>query len=560
MIVVDIINVSIPLLMKFAIDAIPNKDANALFIAGGALIGMMFIQSIARYFWRIIFGKTSHTIAKNLRLELYSQLQKLPLSYYQKIRTGDLMSRATNDIDAIRMAMGPGVLVTMDAIVVLCFLFPVMFYLSPKLTLLAFVLYPLVPPLTVKIGGAIEENFSNMQKKLSDMSAYTQESFRAIRLIKSLVLETKVHERFGMFSEKYRDNAIKLARYESVFGPSLTFISRTGITLILVIGGLDVIEGVITVGTFVAFQRFIWQLSWPMEAIGWSVTLQKEGIAAHRRIQDVLTAPKVSSTWSQPIKISEPKPMLEIKEMKHSFGEKEFQLEIANVRIEDGQKIGIVGPVGAGKTTLFNLILRLYEPKQNMIFWRGQDVTAVPLETLRKEVASVEQQVFLFSEDIRENIRMGTENTVDQRVVSLAGQHACIEHEVLALDNGYDATLGERGIDLSGGQKQRVAIARALVREPSLILLDDCFSAVDVHIEDEIIKNLVANYKDLSMCLASHRLSMMPHMDEVWVLDGGRIIAKGAHKELLSTSSLYKRLWHSSEKEKKKDSSAELMA
>jgi len=544
--VVDLINVLLPLLVREAVDALTPKAFHRIVWAGVGYFLLMAIQAVGRYLWRVHLIGTSHLIAQKLRMELYQHLQRLPLRYYHRVRTGDLMSRATNDIESIRMAVGPGILVTLDAVLMFLFIIPVMFYLSPKLTLLAFAFYPVVPFLTARLGDRIDTLFESLQTKMSSMSAFAQESFHAIRLIKSLVLESRAHERFNELSRLYEKEGMQLAKYQAVFSPSLSLLTNLGTFLILFSGGMDVMAGVVSVGTFVAFQRFVVQLSWPMEAIGWAVTMNREGRAAYSRMNEILNAPQVESVRSVPKGKQPYDEILSIKGLERQ--EAHFRLKLDHLTIQRGQKIGVVGKVGAGKSTLFHLILRLHEPPIGTVFFQGQDVTSIPLLTLRRQIASVEQHVFLFSENIRQNILLGTD-TVPEEKIRAVTQVACIEGELLELASGFDSKLGERGVNLSGGQKQRVALSRALVREPVVLLLDDCFSAVDVEIENRIIENFFAGYPELSLCFASHRLSVMPRMDEIWLLENGTLLDRGTHASLLKRNALYASLWEKSERQ-----------
>ena len=558
LIMVDAINVVLPLVVRDAIDALIPKDMNRVLWAGGFYIGLMLFQAVGRYLWRVYLIGTSHTVATQLRFDLYGHFQRLPLQYYQKVRTGDLMSRATNDIESVRMALGPGILVAVDAALMFLLIVPVMFYLSWKLALFAFAFYPIVPFLTAKLGDRIDEIFELLQRKMSQLSAHAQESFGAIRLIKSLVLESKVYDRFWRLSKEYEKDGVILAKYQAVFSPTLTLLTSLGTFLILLWGGLDVMQGALTLGTFVAFQRFVVQLSWPMEAVGWAVTMAKEGKSAHRRLNEILHSPQVVDVLSERVVKPVRAEQLSISELSYAYGNGDgtadsFSLKLSDLYLEKGTKVGLVGPVGSGKSTLFNLILRLYEPNPGSIYFEGRDVTAIPLPELRAKIASVEQQVFLFSERIWANIALGSGSRVSKAAAIAAAEVACISDEVLELENGFETFLGERGVNLSGGQKQRIALARALAREPDLLLLDDCFSAVDVDIENRIIENFFSKYQNLSVCFSSHRLSVMPRMDEIWLIHQGQIVSKGTHAQLLRGSTLYQNLWEKSERQKERE-------
>ncbi|MCB0406337.1 MAG: ABC transporter ATP-binding protein [Bdellovibrionales bacterium] len=546
LVLVDLTNVALPLAVKSAIDAVTAGSHKDLQFAAWAILGLMAAQAVTRYLWRWYLVGTSHFIARDLRRRMYAHLQNLSLDYYQRVRTGDLMSRATNDIESIRMAVGPGLLVALDAIILFALMIPAMIYLSPKLTLLTFCLFPIVPWFTTKIGDRIDTLFEAAQKKMSRLSGYTQETLSAIRLVKSLVFENKSKELFSEFSEAYRSEGIKLARYQSFFSPTLSLITSLGTFTILLAGGMDVISGAITVGTFVAFQRYVVQITWPMEAIGWAVTMNREGFAAYRRLEEVLQTPTITLAWPSPQPHAGERDRLWIPKLRYTYPDtqKAFELNLSELRIPPGGRIGLVGPVGSGKSTLFNLILRLNEPEAGSIYFNGTDVVSLPLHALRQDVASVEQQIFLFSESLRDNVSMGLDETLTESTVQTLLKSTALLEEVTGLDKGVETLLGERGVNLSGGQKQRLALARALARRPQLLLLDDCFSAVDVEVEERIIQSLLSAFPDLTLCVCSHRMSIMPQLDEVWLLENGRLTAKGTHNELLRTSRTYYRLWH----------------
>lgn len=536
---VDLINVLLPLLIRESLDAIPNGLFSRVLVSAAAILFLMSLQSVGRYHWRLFLMGASNRVSSDLRRDLYAHLQRLPLSYYHRVRTGDLMSKATSDVESVRMAVGPGVLVAADAVLMFVLIVPVMAYLSIRLTLLAFALYPLVPILTRVLGGKIENYFDNLQNKLSTLSAFAQESFGAVRLIKSLTLEGRSANRFGDLSLEYTAEGKRLAKVEALFSPSLGLITNVGTFLILLLGGIDVTMGAITLGTFVAFQRFVVQLSWPMEAIGWAVTLNREGLAAMGRLQSVFDQPVVTSKETAG---NESGAQLDIRGLRFAYGS-EFNLELPDLVVTAGKRIGIVGPVGSGKTTLFNCLLRLYEPPPGTIFLGGVDITTIGHRRLRNRVVSVEQQVFLFSESIAANVGMGSHGVNAERIthaLSVAG----ILREVESFSDGAQSVLGERGVNLSGGQKSRIALARALVRVPSVLILDDCFSHVDVQVESRIVDSLLSEFPSLTILVASHRLSIMPLLDEIWVLENGRLHARGTHEELLGRSALYQALWY----------------
>lgn len=543
LLVVDAVNVMLPLAIKGAIDALGPKDKSAVWWFAIVYLVLVCVQSFGRYLWRMLLVGTSHSIALKLRRDLYQHLQRLPLQYYQRIKTGDLMSRATNDIESVRMAVGPGILVTVDAIFMFLLIVPVMWSLSGKLSLLAFAFYPIVPFLSAWLGEKIDKLFEGIQARLSELGAFSQGVFGGIRLVKSLVMENQVQRDFRAISEKYRIEGVRLARYEASFSPALAFITNLGAFLILLVGGIDVINGAITVGTFVAFQRFVVQLAWPMEAIGWAVTMNREGFAAHRRLNQILHVPKAELTLEGAApRLSQDYELLDIYNLTFDYGPGQFQLRVGDAAIERGQRIGLVGGVGSGKTTLLNLLLRLYEPPPGTVFWRGQDIRTIPSDVVRRRMGSVEQQVYLFSESVDHNVDMGLDRDLRPEETWNVLSVAAVREEISSLEKSASTLLGERGVNLSGGQKQRLALARALARNPELLLLDDAFSAVDVAVEERIIKNLLEFNPNMAILFASHRLSIMDKMDSVWLMHQGRLIATGTHAELLKTQPLYRDL------------------
>lgn len=546
LVLVDFLNIVQPLLVKKAMDSIEAKALSIVWKAALAYLIVMVIQSIGRYWWRVYLIGTANYVASDLRKEFYGKIQKIPVRKYQSYRTGDIMSRATNDIESIRMALGPGILVALDAFIMFLMLVPAMFWLSWKLTLLTFAFYPLVPFLTAKIGDKVDFYFEKLQSALAGMSAFTQQTFSGVRLIKALVLESHSDQKFQDLSHGFVSEGRKLARYEAVFSPTLGLITQMGTFFILFFGGADVISGVITIGTFIAFQRFVVQLSWPMEAIGWSVTMTREAKAAERRIEELLQDSEVTESYPF-LRSGDPKAELEIQELKYPI--ENFNLDLDGLKILPGKKIGLVGSVGSGKSTLFQILNRIYEPPAGTCFLKGQDIKTLSLKSLRSKVASVEQPVVLFSETVRDNLLLGLSSSDSPQDLFPVLEQVQLAEEIKELPGGLETTLGEKGITLSGGQRQRLALARALLRRPELLLLDDCFSAVDVECEQKIIESFFSNYPETSVLFSSHRLSVMPRLDEIWVMEKGRVISQGTHRELLKTCQLYRALWRESEEE-----------
>jgi len=549
---VDAINVALPLVIRDGIDGAIAANRPAVWKAAAFYLGLMAVQSVGRYLWRIYLLGTSHLVAAGMRRDLYARLQRLSPRYHSGARPGDLMSRFTNDIESVRQALGPGVLVALDALVLFVLIVPVMASISWKLTLYAFVFFPLVPWLTARVGQRIDTIFERLQRRMSTLGAFTQEVLSGVRLIKALVQEPEAARRFRELSKDYEREGIGLARYEAIMSPSLGLFTNLGMVLILFAGGLDVLEGTITVGTFVAFQRFLVQLSWPMEAIGWAVTLYREGSAGLRRVREAEAAPPVESVRGPRSHLVGTAGHFDARRLRYGFaradGQAGFAIEIDSLAVPRGSKIGIVGPIGCGKTTLLSLFCRLEEPPTGCLYFDGCDVAGVPLVELRRRIGAVESNVILFGETVRTNVLLGTTPLSDEEIRKFAGG-VCLEDELNAIPGGLDAVLGERGRSLSGGQRQRLGLLRALVRQPEALLLDDPFSAVDVDTEERIAGWVWRELASTTVLFATHRLGTMPLMDEIWLMDRGTVVGRGSHERLLREHALYRQLWERSERD-----------
>lgn len=558
---VDVINVVLPLTIKWSIDALGARDTSLILVAGLSYLALTFLQSGGRYAWRVYIFGSSYAAANSIRAGLFDKLTTLENRVLSQTRSGDLMSRATNDVDAIRTALGPGIMIAADSVMLLGLMIPTMLFLSWKLTLFSLAFVPVVPWITAKLGIRIETIFEEAQRRMSRMSGYVQESFSGVRLIKSLAIESTVEHRFAAMSGLYRDKAAQLAATEATLSPVLGMLTSVGTFAILLVGGYDVIAGTMTVGAFIAFQRYIVQLAWPMQAIGWAVTMMREGRAAQRRIDDILEKPSAVSSYAKALDRppSQPAALLEVHDLAFELGGnvRGFRLAVDHLTLSAHQKVGIAGPVGSGKSIFFNLLMRIDEPAAGCIFFRGQDVREIPLSTLRREIAIVEQTVVLFSETVRENLTLGLDHLVSEDEMWEVLKIAALDREAKTWPQGLDTKLGERGVNLSGGQKQRLALARALLRDPILLLLDDSFSAVDVDVEQQIIHHLLSTRPKMALCFASHRLAILPELDRVWVFDRGAVIANGTHRELLESSVLYQGLWARGAREARESELAE---
>lgn len=545
LIVVDIINIFPPLIIKKTIDILPKETHLTRIVTfAGLFILVSFCQGVCRYLWRMNFIGTSFRCDYDLRMAFFKHIETLSQRFYQKYRTGDLMSRATNDIGAVRMAVGPGLLIGLDAIFYFFVIPPIIICLSPKLSFYTFLLMPLTPIVAYKIKNIIDRRFRDVQEHFSRLSEKVQENISSIRVVKSFNMSQQEERRFLWLSRDFVKKNLKLAIPQSLLGPTFEYITYMGIIILLFIGGKMVIGGVITLGTLVAFQRYISMMVWPMTAIGWCLSLLQRGKASMKRIDEIMEETPEIVTNDKDKEQFIFTGNIEFRDVSFRYDpEKEWVLKGINLKISSGQRIAIVGPIGSGKSTLVNMLPRIIPANKQSIFLDGVDINTINIKVLRERVGFVPQDTFLFSEKIADNILFGAKtedsDNASQRFARIVG----IEEEIQELPHKFESYLGERGINLSGGQKQRISIARALAINPSIIILDDCLSAVDARVEDAIMKNILINFPGKTLIVVTHRLPAIRGFDIIVVMKDGMIVEKGTHKQLLAANGLYTSLY-----------------
>ena len=545
LIAVDIINIFPPLIIKKAIDVFSTEvNLSKIAVLSGLFILVSLSQGVCRYLWRIHFIGTSFRCDYDLRMAFFGHIETLSQKFFQKYKTGDLMSRATNDIGAVRMAVGPGLLIGLDAIFYFFVVPPIIIYLSPKLSLYTFLLMPLTPYIAYKIKDVIDKRFRDVQEQFSRISEKVQENTSGIRIVKSFNMSRQEERLLRNLCKDFLKKNLKLAIPQSLLGPVFEYITYMGVILLLFMGGKMVLEGAITLGTLVAFQRYISMMVWPMTAIGWCLSLLQRGNASMKRIDEVMDERSEIVSKIDTTQQFVPKGEIEFRDMNFRYDNQTgLVLKGISLKILAGQRVAIVGPIGSGKSTLVGMLSRIIPVGDQGLFIDGIDINTIDIKILRRHIGYVPQDTFLFSERIKDNLLFGVEATNGGNNVEELARMAVIESEIQELPYQYESYLGERGINLSGGQKQRITIARALAINPNIIILDDCLSAVDARVEQTIMRNIVIKFPDRTLLVVTHRLPAVRDFDMIVVMQDGMIVEKGSHEQLIKINGLYTSLY-----------------
>ena len=535
------------------------------------IIAIALIKGTFQFLTRWVVIGISRDIEFDLRNDLFKHLERLSYSYYQRNRTGDIMARATNDLNAVRMLLGPAIMYSANTLVFTAGALGFMLAISPKLTLYAFLPLPIASVVIQYFGRRIHERFERIQAMFSDISARAQENFSGARVIRAYVQEQAEIAAFEGANREYIRRSLGLVRLMGMLWPTLELMLGAAVVIVLWLGGRQVLLGKMSVGDFVAFNTYMMQLTWPVIALGWVINIFQRGTASMARIEEILSqqpeiADEIGSSDHRAIGSSENQvsrsPDGPITRSPDFSGEVEFcnlnfayngvsVLKDINLRIPAGSSLAIVGPTGSGKTTLVNLIPRIYDAAPGAVLIDGRPVRQFPLDALRRHIGFVPQETFLFSDTIRENIAFGVsgEDSQEDGQASLddikaAAEAANIAQDIESFPEGYNTTVGERGITLSGGQKQRTAIARALLRSPRILILDDALSSVDTHTEDKILNHLREIMRGRTTIFISHRVSTVRNADCIAVLHQGRIVELGTHDQLIARNGYYTDLYN----------------
>lgn len=543
--VVDFVNIFIPQEIGKVTDGLESHSLSwngvkqSLFII--CLLGL--ILTIGRFLWRYFIFGAARVIEKELRNEMFGHLEKMSVEYYNEHKTGDLMTRFTSDLNAVRMAIGPAVISAFDAsVMTVMVIFQMMYYVNVELTLLAIIPMLFICFGEIYYGKIIYKRFKARQEAVSNLTDFVQESFSGVRVIKAFVRERSELKAFTKANKATMEKNLDIVRLQSIVMPLLDVVIGASTLVTLVYGGYLVLYGKITLGRFVAFHQYINMLVWPMLACGESIQMFSQGGASVRRIKEVFEEkPEIfDSDTTEEIEKMEGNIVLSHLTFIHK-GHTEPTLKDINLTIPAGTTLAVIGRTGNGKSTLVNLLLRLYNTKPGMILIDGRDINTIALKTLRENIAYVPQDNFLFSDTLKSNIAFGSEE--DMQAITKATKAACIHENIVRFPDGYETVVGERGVTLSGGQKQRSSIARALMKDAPILILDDALSAVDTDTEERILYNLKQTREGKTTILIAHRISTIQNADIILVLEDGEAKEIGNHNQLMLQNGIYRDMY-----------------
>src|SRR3954451_13134570 len=551
-----------PLVIRRAInDLNTGVTRDKLITYSAMLLGVAIIKGIFQFLTRWILIGISREIEFDMRNDLFRHLESLDYSFYQRTRTGDIMAKATNDLNAVRMLLGPAIMYSANTIVFTIGALVFMISISPKLTLWAFLPLPIASIIVQYFGRQIHERFERIQAMFSDISARAQENFSGVRVIRAYAQEDAEIANFETDNREYIKSSLRYVRIMGMLWPTLETMLGFAIVLVLWLGGREVLKHNINVGDFVAFNTYMVKLTWPVIALGGVIGTFQRGTASFGRIDEILQVKSAIQDDPALVTVAPGTPIrgeIEFRDLTYGYpadmnpGSSTVApsvqrgtpvLENVNLKIPAGTSLAIVGPTGSGKSTLVDLIPRIYDAAPGMVLVDGRPIREYPIEWLRRNIGFVPQETFLFSDTIRENIAFGAENATDQDVRD-AAEAARIAGDIEGFPDKYDTTVGERGITLSGGQKQRTAIARAIIRNPRILVLDDALASVDTQTEDQILNHLREVMKDRTTIFISHRVSTVRNADRIAVLHNGTIAEYGTHEELVARNGYYTDLYN----------------
>ncbi|WP_028987511.1 ABC transporter ATP-binding protein [Thermicanus aegyptius] len=546
-ILVDALQMVIPKVMGRFIDGLKEgtMTSKEMLLFSLAILLLAVLIFIFRYLWRIFIFGTARSLEYELRNQLFAHFQKMSTHWFSHHKVGDLMAHATNDIGAVRLSFGSGIVMSLDTLVMTLLTLTMMAStINWTLTLIALIPLPVLALTTQRFGKVIHRRFRQAQEAFSHLSELAQENFAGARVVKAFVQEEAEVERFTQANRNYLQKNLSLIQIQSIYQPLLTFFSGLSLFIVLGFGGKLVLEGAISLGDFVAFTSYLGLLTGPMMAIGWVVNILQRGAASMERLNRIFrTPPEITDTPEKDDSIRALRGDIEIQRLTFRYpGTKKEVLKEISLHIPAGTSLAIVGRTGSGKSTLVHLLARLYDVEEGEIRIDGHPLRTIPLDVLRRDIGFVPQDHFLFSTTIRDNIAFGVDRAGEEEVRK-AAEDAQILENILNFPEKFQTMVGERGVTLSGGQKQRVAIARALIKNPKILILDDSLSAVDTQTEERILERLREIMKERTSILISHRISTVKEADQIIVLEEGKIVERGDHASLLRQGGIYAEMY-----------------
>ena len=544
-VITNVLSVFVPSYVGAAVDLLRGKFAvRDLFLLCGLILLIELIMGVTRFLMRYIIIGASWKLESDIRKRVFDHLLRLPIPYFNKTRTGDIIARFTNDLNAVRLMIGPAIMYTLNAVVLVPVALAFMFYKDHELALCAIIPFPFMAVLINRFGKGIHRRFITVQESYSDISAHVQEDLNGIRIVKAFVREQEELESLRKLSRTYLDRNRGVIRLQSFSYPLLDILASLGIVIVLWVGGRKIASGETTLGVIVSFIMYIGLLIWPAIALGWVIAIFQRGFASARRIQEILDEPRERSDDGADTSLLNG--AISVGNLSFSYGGEEQALKGISFDIESGGTLAIVGRTGSGKSTILNLLTGAYTVPRGVVYYDGVDINDIPLSKLRLSISYVPQETFLFSETVEENIAFGNEHAEFDKI-KRAAVLASVDSDIEQFPDKYGTFLGERGITVSGGQRQRIAIARSLISEAPIIFFDDCLSNVDTETEMKILNNINEVIENRTSIIVTQRLGAIKNADEIIYMKDGGVVERGTHDELMGLDGEYAALYNEQE-------------